>query len=288
MNENITSLLLLLSMIISFSCKKEQENEGIVSSFFGDVTIKEGDKSRQAKVGDSIIAGMSIETGTKSVVHIHFYENVIVLTENSILSVEKFELNISANTEHSVLNLKKGDVFSKIVKRLNNDYSYQIKTPTTVVAVRGTEFGVFERNGESTVACLSGKVEAANTTLGDGYEFVEIPADKEAQITSGKPLLVKPLSAKNKMRMKDVFDKIISQTEQGFYTASYSDALWKISLKFYNDASLWPLIFMENKDLIKNPNLIYPGQQLKIPALDKDNNVNRETANKIRKENFGN
>ena len=68
------------------------------------------------------------------------------------------------------------------------------------------------------------------------------------------------------------------------YTPPDHDALWRISWKLYRDASLWPLIFMENKDQIKNPDLIFPGQQFVIPALDDDMNVNREEARKIRNE----
>ena len=290
MNKNITIFLLLLSMVISFACKKESAIKGIINSMMGSVTIKEGDKSNQSKVGDSIIAGMTIETGDKSIAYIHFDENVIVLTEKTILSVEKTELNISANTAQADFNLISGDVFSKITKTITRNYSSQIKTPTTVVAVRGTEFAVFEKDGVSTVACLTGKVEAANTTLGDDPQFVEIPADKEAKIVSGKPVEAKPISKENKNRMKNIFNnmpKTNSATEQASYTSAHSDSLWKISLKHYNDAALWPLIFAENKDKIKNPNLIHPGQNLTIPALNKDANVNKENANKIRKENFG-
>ena len=259
MNKNITILLLLMSMIISFACKKESAIKGIVNSMMGSVTIKEGDKSHQAKVGDSIIAGMTIETGAKSIAYIHFDENVIVLTEKTILSVEKTELNISANTAQADFNLMSGNVFSKITKSITRDYSSQIKTPTTVVAVRGTEFAVFEKDGVSTVACLSGKVEAANTTLGDDPKFIEIPANKEARIASEKPLAIKPLSKENKKRMKNIFDNIgstNSKIEKGIYISSGNDTLWKISERCYNDASLWPLIYMENKDSIKNPNLI--------------------------------
>ncbi|MCL1865509.1 MAG: LysM peptidoglycan-binding domain-containing protein [Spirochaetes bacterium] len=44
-----------------------------------------------------------------------------------------------------------------------------------------------------------------------------------------------------------------------------TDCLWKISLKVYKDASFWPAIFIANKDQIKNPDLIFPGQRLIIP-----------------------
>jgi LysM repeat protein len=52
------------------------------------------------------------------------------------------------------------------------------------------------------------------------------------------------------------------------YTVKRFDALWKIAYIFYKDYSLWPQIYDANRDIIKNPNLIYPGQVFKIPKRD--------------------
>ena len=43
------------------------------------------------------------------------------------------------------------------------------------------------------------------------------------------------------------------------------DSLSKISKKVYGDANQWKKIFEANRDQIKNPDLIHPGQVLKIP-----------------------
>jgi len=44
-----------------------------------------------------------------------------------------------------------------------------------------------------------------------------------------------------------------------------TDTLSGISQRFYKDGSFWPAIFNANKDQIKNPDLIFPGQKLLIP-----------------------
>lgn len=46
------------------------------------------------------------------------------------------------------------------------------------------------------------------------------------------------------------------------------DCLWNIAKKpdIYGDAFRWPKIWQKNREQIKNPDLIYPGQVLKIPA----------------------
>ncbi len=49
------------------------------------------------------------------------------------------------------------------------------------------------------------------------------------------------------------------------YTVVAGDNLSKIAKKFYGDANKWKKIFEANTDIIKNPDLIKPGQTLKIP-----------------------
>ncbi len=49
------------------------------------------------------------------------------------------------------------------------------------------------------------------------------------------------------------------------YVVVKGDSLWKIAKKFYGSGSQNTRIYNANKDKIKNPNLIYPGQVLVIP-----------------------
>ena len=59
-----------------------------------------------------------------------------------------------------------------------------------------------------------------------------------------------------------------STTDQTFqmYTVVSGDSLSKISKHFYGDANHWRRIFEANQDTLKDPDLIYPGQTLKIPS----------------------
>jgi len=50
------------------------------------------------------------------------------------------------------------------------------------------------------------------------------------------------------------------------YTVVAGDTLSKIAKREYGDASKWHKIYEANKDAIKNPDLIYPGQTFKIPG----------------------
>lgn len=50
------------------------------------------------------------------------------------------------------------------------------------------------------------------------------------------------------------------------YTVKSGDCLWNIAKKFYGNGSQYNKIYNANRDKIKRPNLIYPGQVLTIPV----------------------
>jgi nucleoid-associated protein YgaU len=49
------------------------------------------------------------------------------------------------------------------------------------------------------------------------------------------------------------------------YTVVKGDSLSKIAKNIYGKASLWRKIYEANQDQIKDPDLIFPGQLLRIP-----------------------
>ncbi len=49
------------------------------------------------------------------------------------------------------------------------------------------------------------------------------------------------------------------------YTIKSGDSLSKLAKQFYGDASAWNKIYEANQGLIKDPDKIYPGQQIIIP-----------------------
>ncbi len=52
-----------------------------------------------------------------------------------------------------------------------------------------------------------------------------------------------------------------------FYEIKSGDNLSKIAKQFYGDANKYPLIFEANREVIKDPDKIYPGQKIRIPKL---------------------
>lgn len=54
--------------------------------------------------------------------------------------------------------------------------------------------------------------------------------------------------------------------ESRYYTVKSGDTLSKISKEMYGDANRYPAIFEANKPMLSDPDRIYPGQMLRIPA----------------------
>jgi len=55
--------------------------------------------------------------------------------------------------------------------------------------------------------------------------------------------------------------------EKQYYTVKKGDYLSKIAKEVYGDARKYNIIFEANKPMLKDPDLIYPGQVLVIPPL---------------------
>ena len=58
------------------------------------------------------------------------------------------------------------------------------------------------------------------------------------------------------------------EPEAVYYTVKSGDTLSKIAKEHYGKASKYPVIFEANRPMLEHPDKIFPGQVLRIPALD--------------------
>ena len=63
----------------------------------------------------------------------------------------------------------------------------------------------------------------------------------------------------------------VEEPEAVFYEVKSGDSLSKIAKKYYGDPMRYPEIFEANKPMLKDVNLIYPGQMLRIPGAVEQN-----------------
>jgi nucleoid-associated protein YgaU len=68
----------------------------------------------------------------------------------------------------------------------------------------------------------------------------------------------------------DEIEVVLPEPEAVFYEVKSGDSLSKIAKAHYGNAMKYNEIFEANKPMLKDPNLIYPGQVLRIPALNED------------------
>jgi nucleoid-associated protein YgaU len=71
----------------------------------------------------------------------------------------------------------------------------------------------------------------------------------------------------NKVVVPIIFGRSLIDPYRGFaqYTVVPGDTLSGIAQRFYGDGALFSRIFEANRDQISNPDLIFPGQVLRIP-----------------------
>ena len=105
-----------------------------------------------------------------------------------------------------------------------------------------------------------------NLSLIINGEVVTVYGEAETQVA--KELVV--LTVGNNMGISSVDDRmsvVTPEPEAVFYEVKSGDSLSKIAKAQYGDANKYNAIFEANKPMLKDPNLIYPGQMLRIPQL---------------------
>jgi len=68
--------------------------------------------------------------------------------------------------------------------------------------------------------------------------------------------------------VKDEAKARMGGRESQFHTVVSGDTLGGISKKYYGTWKLYPEIFEANKPMLSDPDKIYPGQVLRIPAIN--------------------
>ena len=86
-----------------------------------------------------------------------------------------------------------------------------------------------------------------------------------SNVQSGSSSSAPPAQKADFSNLKSGVESTAPTAEQT-YTVNKGDTLSKIAKEFYGSANRWHEIFDANRDQISNPDLIKPGQVLKIPT----------------------
>lgn len=205
------ALCMIPLVLFSLQCKKKHETmlerSALVNFVVGEVFLSTGANKKQAAVGDAVTVGMKLTTGPAAMVELLLGDTVIKIMEKSVVELQKSVFNVPDNVKLTELYIEQGKVFSRITHRLAKGEVFTVLSPSTVAAVRGTEFIVEEEGGTGTVACLDGKVEVQSAQDTETPP-VTLEAGQEAKLEPGKNPLVQAMKDENKRNLKAISEEI--------------------------------------------------------------------------------
>ena len=128
---------------------------------------------------------------------------------------------------------------------------------------------LFSRDAEAAEK-IKAHIEEANPGIsGLGVEFKDGVVSISGQADSAEAMEKAVLMAGNIQGVTEVkIDKLQAPPVQArveYYTIKKGDTLSAIAKQFYGKANDYPKIFEANREVIKDPNLIFPGQKIRIP-----------------------
>jgi len=120
---------------------------------------------------------------------------------------------------------------------------------------------------------LGGRIQDLEVTFDDGA--VSLSGSCDSLATQEKAILlagniegVEKVDGTNLAITEETGrDATVSEQESRFYEIKSGDTLSKIAKEFYGSANKYPKIFEANREVIKDPDKIYPGQMIRIPEL---------------------
>jgi nucleoid-associated protein YgaU len=79
--------------------------------------------------------------------------------------------------------------------------------------------------------------------------------------------LESPFKREDRERLANLIAPSTSPVRINIVTVQPGNTLWAIARKRYGDGLLYVQVFEANRDKIKNPDLIYPGQLFDLPDI---------------------
>jgi len=133
-----------------------------ITAVQGDVKILRagGEKHFPAFKSMGLTQGDTVITGKDGRVTLEIAaDKELKIGENSRIMISELVQSDSTNADKTSLNLKAGQVYTNIKGKLSPDSKYEIRTPTAVMGVRGTQFFVTLTSGiQAKVVTLEGSV----------------------------------------------------------------------------------------------------------------------------------
>lgn len=143
-----------------FSSNVVAKEIGKVAIIKGDATLVFEKSDRKVKIGSAVSEGDVIITQPGAYLKVVMQDrNVLVVPENTKLSIDEY---VTVKDKKSVvLSVEYGSARHMLKQKyVKKNEKYEVRTPTTVAGVRGTDFlTIFKRDAAESIICtLEGKV----------------------------------------------------------------------------------------------------------------------------------
>lgn len=147
----------------SFSFAEAQSVHGVLRVVKGDVQIKSAKtgQTARARMGEKVFPKDTVITAKDSRAKIVMVDNnEINVSPESQIEIQNYEYDPASGKKDVLLNVIYGKVRSKVEQKYDGKSSkFQIKTPSAVAGVRGTDFLTGFQGGVTNVVTFEGKVD---------------------------------------------------------------------------------------------------------------------------------
>ncbi len=154
-------LILAICMIviaISSCSKKKVGATAIVIMTNGTVEKISSQKNTvPLRLKDTLTKGDIVKTGPESFIVIQIGDDILARIQPD----SNVEVKTLFDQENTEIFLEKGQIIS-VVKKFSKENNFNIKTPTALAAVRGTEYSISFYKGRSVLAVKEGKVQLSS------------------------------------------------------------------------------------------------------------------------------
>ncbi|MFZ1729866.1 MAG: LysM peptidoglycan-binding domain-containing protein [Bacteroidota bacterium] len=162
---------------------------------------------------------------------------------------------------------------AKVLKQKQDDYEKCIDELYALVGATRQDIDAFDARLKRVESKVSELLRLSPMDLLARKGEVD-EAEEEYKNLSGNKISLLPAFFDRVQRLGENIATLrdtLSKAEKNYVVGTWSkdrDCLWNIAKKpdIYGDAFKWPKIWQKNRDQIKNPDIIHPGQVLKIPA----------------------
>lgn len=207
------SVFAVILIFLSVGCVKQEETRIIsVVSSVGEVKIITQGKEISSNPGTVLRQNDSIITGNASFVDLSFLDKGIIrIGENSNINLEALAAN--ETKENVSLNMQKGKLVVTI-SRLRKNSSFEVKTSTSVAAVRGTTLKVVSDESSSKVYVVKGKVSVSPVSEGKAITAAEKVVEENYAVALEKKEVKEIVESKKEIQPVEIAKSEIAEIKE--------------------------------------------------------------------------